>query len=98
MPPTVDNLLAQGSLGSAVELLEAQIKEQPGDFELQLQLVKVYAIHCGNMVKAEKIIGQLELASKFSPEQIAQARQKLKEWRAEAAIRQEPIEKLRPSN
>jgi hypothetical protein len=78
----VDEFLAQGSFGTAIEMLEEQIGTQPGDFELQLKLAEVYAVHCKNMMRAEKIIGQIERSAKFSPQQIATARVKLKEWHA----------------
>lgn len=79
-PATVEEFLEQGSLGSAVELLEEQIRENPRDFHLQLKLAEVYATRCKYAAKAEKIVRQIELSSAFSPEQIAQARVKLKEW------------------
>ena len=81
-PLSVDDLLAQGSLGTAVELLEAQIKARPDDFALQLKLAEVHAVHCKNVMRAEKLIGRLERASNASPQQIELARAKLEEWRA----------------
>jgi tetratricopeptide (TPR) repeat protein len=81
-PVSLDNLLARGSLGLAVEMLEDQLKTQPDDFELQLKLAEVHAVHCKNVSRAEKIIGRLERAAKHSPEQIVLARSKLAEWRA----------------
>ena len=85
MPPqaeSVDEFLEQGSVGPAIEMLEQEIKARPGDFELQLKLAEVYAVHCKNIQRAEKIIRQMELAGKFSPQQIATAQAKLKEWHA----------------
>ncbi len=81
-PRSVDDLLAQGSLGTAVEILEAQLKARPDVFELQLKLAEVHAVHCKNVLRAEKIIARLERSSKFSPEQIVLARTRLTEWRA----------------
>jgi tetratricopeptide (TPR) repeat protein len=80
-PRSVDELLAQGNLGTAVERLEEQLRTRPDDFELLLKLAEIHAVHCHNVMRAEKIIGRLERMSKASPQQIAQARAKLEEWR-----------------
>jgi thioredoxin-like negative regulator of GroEL len=77
----VDDLLAQGSLGTAVEMLEQQVQSRPDDFELRLRLAEVYAVHCKNDLRAEKIIGRLERAANCTPEQVKLARAKLAEWR-----------------
>ena len=81
-PLALDDLLAQGSFGQAVELLESQIQAQPDDFTLQFKLAEVYAVHCKNLLRAEQIIGRLERRSNASPDQLAQARACLQEWRA----------------
>jgi len=80
-PLSVDDLLAQGSLGRVVELLELQIKARPDDFALQFKLAEVHAVHCKDLRRAEQIIGRLEQRSNASPEQIARARARLAEWR-----------------
>jgi thioredoxin-like negative regulator of GroEL len=85
---SVDDLLAQGFLGSAIERLEAQIKAQPQDFDLQLKLAEVYAVKCRNLPRAEKIIRQLE--PNFSPQQIESARAKLADWRSAAGNQSGP--------
>lgn len=77
---SVDELLAQKFFGTAIERLEEKIRTQPQDFDLRLKLAEVHAVHCKNFQRAEKIISQLEVT--FSPQQIASARAKLKEWRA----------------
>lgn len=79
---SVDELLAQGSYGVAVEMLEEQIKTQPENFELQLKLAEVYAVHCKILPRAERIVGHMERTPSFSPRQIAAARAKLAEWHA----------------
>jgi hypothetical protein len=81
-PVSVDDLLARGSFGMAVETLEEQLQAQPDNVELQLKLAEVHAVHCKNMPRAEKIIGRLERAPNCSPEQSALARSKLAAWRA----------------
>jgi len=80
-PEVIDQLLAAGSLGSAVELLEAQIKRQPMDWKLQLKLAEVYAVYCHDPVRAQKIVGRLEQQPAFTAEQVAMVRAKLEEWR-----------------
>jgi len=77
---TVEELLAEGSFGTAVEMLEKEIQETPHDFNLRLKLAEVYAVHCRFTAKAEKIIRQIELTPAFSPQQMAQARARMKEW------------------
>ena len=81
---SIDDLLAQGGIGTVIELLEAQIKAQPGDFGLQLRLAEVYAVNCKNLSRAGKIIQQMERTAYFNPEQIALAGAKLREWQATA--------------
>jgi hypothetical protein len=81
-PESVDELLAQGFFGTAVDLLEEKIKAQPQDFELRLKLAEVHAVRCKNFQQAEKIIRQLEADPHFNPQQTGSARLKLKEWRA----------------
>jgi hypothetical protein len=80
----VDQLLTAGSLGSAVELLEAQIKTQPTDWKLQLKLAEVYAVHCHDMVRAQKITGRLEQNAAFTADHVAMVRAKLEEWQTTA--------------
>ncbi|HZI31071.1 MAG TPA: tetratricopeptide repeat protein, partial [Candidatus Binatia bacterium] len=80
-PGTMDELLAKGYFGTAIEILEQQTREQPQDFDLWLKLAEVHARHCGNIRRAEKIIQQIETNPAFSPEQVRLAGTKLKEWR-----------------
>jgi tetratricopeptide (TPR) repeat protein len=80
-PKSLDELLARGFLGTAMEILENKIKEQPRDFELRMKLAEVHALHCSNFQPAEKIIQQLQRDGNFSPEQIQSAKARLREWR-----------------
>ena len=96
VPAPVDDLLMQGNLGTAVRILETQVKDHPGNFELQLKLAETYAVHCNNMLKAEKMIRRLELASSFSPQQISQAWRKVEEWRLASERQQENFGKRPP--
>jgi hypothetical protein len=76
---SVDELLAQRYIGTAIETLQEQIKAQPQDFALRMKLAEVQVVHCKNLPLAEKIVKQME--GTFSREQIQFAGTKLKEWR-----------------
>ncbi|HSY17045.1 MAG TPA: tetratricopeptide repeat protein [Candidatus Acidoferrales bacterium] len=79
-PQSLDDLLAQGFFGSAIEVLEQKLREQPGDFDLLLRLATIQAVNCANLPRAEKLVRQIEADPRFTPEQAAAARAKLKEW------------------
>ena len=79
-PATVEELLAQGFIGSALERLDEQVKTQPGAFALRLQLAEIHATRCANLPRAQKLVRQIEVDPRFTPEQTAAARAKLKEW------------------
>lgn len=81
LPPTLEELLARSSYGMAVEQLENQLRAKPGDFDLQLKLAEIHAVHCKNLPTAEKIIRRLEHAPTTTTEQGALARAKVAEWR-----------------
>ncbi len=80
-PESIDELLAGRYFGTAIEILERKIKEQPAYFDSWLKLAETHAQHCGNIHRAEKIIQQIEANPAFSPEQIQLAAARLKEWR-----------------
>jgi tetratricopeptide (TPR) repeat protein len=84
---SADDLLAQGFLGSAIELLEAHIREQPTDLGLRLKLAEIHARRCSNLPRAEKLIRDLASEKIFSAEQLAAAKAQLKEWRETLAQR-----------
>lgn len=81
LPESVDELLACGYLGTAIEILERKIKEQPKDFELWLKLAEAHGLHSGNLQRAGKIVQQIEANRDFSAEQIQMAKARLEEWR-----------------
>jgi thioredoxin-like negative regulator of GroEL len=85
LPESIDELLAQGHLGTAVERLEKNISEQPQDFDLRMRLAGVHAELCGSLINAEAVIKQIEENPAFSPEQIKTARVRLADWRRVAA-------------
>jgi thioredoxin-like negative regulator of GroEL len=80
-PESVDELLARGYFGTAIEVLEQMTREQPADFDSWLKLAETHARHCGHIKQAEKIIHHIKANPAFSPEQIQLAAAKLKEWR-----------------
>ena len=80
-PESVDEMLAKGYFGTAIEILERKTRTRPADFESWLKLAETHACHCGHIKQAEKIIQQIETNPAFSPEQIQLAAAKLKEWR-----------------
>lgn len=84
-PESIDELLARRYFGTAIEILEQKIKEQPQDFDLWLKLAEVQGQHCGNIKRAEKIVQQIEANPAFSPEQIELAGTRLEEWREAGA-------------
>ncbi len=81
LPESVDELLACGYLGTAIEILERKVKEQPQDFDSWLKLAEAQGLHSGNIHRAEKIVQKIEGNPGFSAEQIRTAKVKLKEWR-----------------
>lgn len=84
LPESVAGLLAGGHFGTAIERMEAKTREHPADFEAWLTLAEIHARHCDNLLRASKIIRQIELNPAFSPEQIQIAEASLKTWRADA--------------
>ena len=85
-PESIDELVAHRYFGTAIELLEQKIKEQPQDFDLWLKLAETHGQHCGNVKRAEKIIQQIEANAAFRPEQIQLARTRLDEWREAGSL------------
>jgi tetratricopeptide (TPR) repeat protein len=81
LPESVDELLACGYLGTAIEMLEQKTREQPRDFDLWLKLAEAHGLHSGNIHRAEKIVHFMESKHGFSAEQIQIAKARLKEWR-----------------
>jgi tetratricopeptide (TPR) repeat protein len=81
LPESVEELLAGGYVGTAIEMLERQLEQQPGDFDLWLKLAEAHGRHAGNVRRAEKIIQKIESRRGFSAEQIQLAKARLKEWR-----------------
>lgn len=85
-PESIDELVAHRYFGTAIELLEQKIKEQPQDFDSWLKLAETHGQHCGNVKRAEKIIQQIEANAAFRPEQIQLARTRLDEWREAGSL------------
>lgn len=81
LPESVEELLKAGYLGTAVEILEQQAKEQPDNFDAQLQLAEAYGLYSADLPRAKKIVEQMEKKSIFSGEQIQLVKAKLDAWR-----------------
>ncbi|HVU26573.1 MAG TPA: tetratricopeptide repeat protein [Verrucomicrobiae bacterium] len=79
LPESVEELLAQGYFGTAIEVLEQKIESQPEDFDLRVKLIEIYAVHFNDFPSVEKILRQMEAF--FTPAQIESARAKLRELR-----------------
>ena len=82
LPESVDELLASGYLGTAIEMLENKTREQPRDFDSWLKLAEAHGRRSGNLHRAEKIVKQIGSNPAFTPEQIQLAKTRLEEWRA----------------
>lgn len=82
---SAEELLAAGHLETAIEMLEAQLAEQPQNFDLWLKLAEAHAVHCGNFKRAGKVVDRLRATGKFTAEQLALARAKLREWQRQGA-------------
>lgn len=82
LPESIDELLAGGYFGTAIEALEKKTAAQPEDFASWLKLAEAHGLHSGNLFRAEKIVSQIGSNAAFTPEQIQLARARLDEWRA----------------
>jgi len=78
---SVDELLEQGCVGTAMQMLEVQMEADPGNFDLRLRLAELHVLYASNVQAAERIIGQVE--SKLNPEQSRVAQAKLREWQSQ---------------
>lgn len=81
LPETVDELLAGGYLGTAIEILERKTREQPQDFDSWLKLAEAHGVHSGNIYRAKRIVQKIEGNRAFTAAQIRLAQAKLAEWR-----------------
>lgn len=79
---SIADLLVDGQLGTAIEILQAKLEQRPQDFDLWLQLAEAHGLYCRNIARAAAIVAKMENNAAFSPEQIRVAREKLEEWRA----------------
>lgn len=82
-PPalTVEELITQGQYGTVIERLERELAKTPDNLSGWLQLAEVYACHCGNLTRAEKIVRQIHGTPTYTAEQRELATLRLKEWR-----------------
>lgn len=80
-PETLDELLAQRYFGTAADILEQQVNEDPNNFDAWLRLIEVHGRYCANFQLAEKTLRRMERNPAFSPSQIEQAQNQLTEWK-----------------
>ena len=80
-PESVDELLAQGFYGTAIERLESEASAQPPDFAAWFKLAEAHGKFARNLSRAGQIVRQMEGNPAFRPEQIQLAKTKLIEWR-----------------
>jgi len=80
-PESVEEMIAKGHFGTAVEILQQQVAEKPENFNAWMKLAEVQGKHCSNMRMAERIVRQIETNPAFNAEQIRQAKISLSEWR-----------------
>jgi len=88
LPESLDELLAKGYFGTAVEILEQKIKDHPDDFAVRMQLIEVHGRYFTDFLKIEKIIREMSMNTHFTTEQIQQAKMELNNWRAVAREKQ----------
>ena len=71
---SVEKLIENRRYGTAIEHLERQIKLKPDEYELKLQLLKVYSL-IENSKQVDRVLRQIEFHPAFSPEQKQRARE-----------------------
>jgi hypothetical protein len=79
-PETIEEMLAEGYYGTAVEVIRNKIYADPRDFELRMKLLEIQAVYCRNLHDAKKLIRQMAADPSFKKEQIDSATLKLREW------------------
>ncbi len=79
---SLDELIKNNQLATAVEFLEKAIAAEPQNFDLRLKLAEVYGVNCADLNRAGKIVQKMEGSSAFTPQEIELAKAKLKDWRA----------------
>jgi len=79
---SAEELLAAGHLATAIEMLEARVRAEPGNYESWLTLAEAHGVHCRDLPRAARIIDKLAANPAFNAEQIQGAKARLKEWRA----------------
>jgi hypothetical protein len=79
-PETIEEMLAEGYYGTAVEVVRNKINAAPHDFELRMKLLEIQAVYCKNLHDAKKLIRQIAVEPGFTKQQIDSATLKLREW------------------
>jgi tetratricopeptide (TPR) repeat protein len=77
---SIATLIKQKRYGTATEVAQQHVEEQPEDFAGHLQLAELYARYGNNFTQAKKIIYRLRTNPAFSEQQFQLALDKLDGW------------------
>ena len=80
---SVEELLAEGRLGTAQELAESQAAAAPDDFDAWLQLLKIHALHTGSVNRADEAFYKILMNPSFTEQQKKRAGKLVDECRRE---------------
>ena len=86
---SVEKLLLERRLGTAVEILKEQAEAAPDNFELWHRYAEAQGHHCGNPTAAEKILRQMERSGHFKKAQLRKTHNQLRKWRKKHAGHQD---------
>jgi hypothetical protein len=78
---SIDELLSSGYLATAIEILENEVRANPGDFGPWLKLAEAHGFYCANLSLAAKVVDQIVANPGFDHQQKQLAKAKLGEWR-----------------
>ena len=85
VPDSIDEALARGYVGTVIQRLEEQIRDEPGDLDLRLKLMEVQAVHCQNLPRANKMLRELASDPHFNPHQVEIATARVRAWHIAAS-------------
>ena len=85
VPDSIDEALARGFVGTAIQRLEEQILDHPADIDLRLKLMEIQAVHCQNLQRANKMLRDLASDPHFSAQQVEMATLKVRNWHIAAS-------------
>ena len=80
---SVEELLTEGRLGTALELAERQAAAAPDDFGARVQLLKIHAVHTGSINQADETLFKILTNPAFTELQKREAQKVVDECRLE---------------